>query len=80
MHDDQIHSDDDVVRALLEEQLPEWADLPIERVASTGTDNTWERGRGWALSTAVSALSYYATTNPFMADQSRRKLAAVLHG
>lgn len=40
----------------------------------------WERGRGWALSTAVMALSYYETTNPFMADQARRKLAAVLQG
>lgn len=43
-------------------------------------DAAWERGRGWALSTAVMALSYYATTNPFMADQARRKLAAVLQG
>ena len=43
-------------------------------------DDTWERGRGWALSTAVMSLSYYVTTNPFMADQARRKLAAILHG
>jgi aminoglycoside phosphotransferase (APT) family kinase protein len=43
-------------------------------------DSTWERGRGWALSTAAVALPYYATTNPFMADQARRKLAAILLG
>ena len=41
-------------------------------------DATWARGRGWALSTAVGALAYYETTNPFMAEQGRRKLAAVL--
>lgn len=41
-------------------------------------DATWERGRGWALSTAILALPYYLRSNPFMADQARRKLAAVL--
>lgn len=41
-------------------------------------DATWERGRGWALSTAIIALPYYADTHPFMAEQARRKLAAVL--
>lgn len=43
-------------------------------------DATWERGRGWALSTGAMALPYYATTNPFMADQARRKIEAVLIG
>jgi len=41
-------------------------------------DATWERGRGWALSTAIISLPYYEGTNAFMADQARRKLAAVL--
>lgn len=41
-------------------------------------DPTWERGRGWALSTAMLALPYYQHTNPFMAAQARRKIAAVL--
>jgi aminoglycoside phosphotransferase (APT) family kinase protein len=41
-------------------------------------DATWERGRGWALSTAVGALAYYEHTNPFMAEQARRKLRALL--
>jgi aminoglycoside phosphotransferase (APT) family kinase protein len=43
-------------------------------------DATWARGRGWALSTAIIALPYYAGTNEFMADQARRKIAAVLEG
>ena len=42
--------------------------------------DTWERGRGWALSTAVAELSYYRDTNQFMADRARRQLAAVLGG
>jgi aminoglycoside phosphotransferase (APT) family kinase protein len=41
---------------------------------------TWERGRGWALSTAVSELSYYRDTNQFMAARARRQITAVLHG
>jgi aminoglycoside phosphotransferase (APT) family kinase protein len=43
-------------------------------------DATWARGRGWALSTALGALSYYRDTNPFMAAQAWRKLGAVLDG
>lgn len=41
-------------------------------------DATWERSRGWALSTAIVALPYYEETNPFMAAQARHKLAVVL--
>ena len=41
-------------------------------------DATWERGRGWALSTAIVALPYYQHTNAFMAAQARHKLAVVL--
>jgi aminoglycoside phosphotransferase (APT) family kinase protein len=40
-------------------------------------DATWARSRGWALSTAVSALAYYEHTNAFMAEQARHKLAVV---
>jgi aminoglycoside phosphotransferase (APT) family kinase protein len=39
MHDDQIDVDDDIVRRLLVEQRPEFTELPIARVASTGTVN-----------------------------------------
>ncbi len=48
------------------------------RAALGADDATWERGRGWALSTAVGALAYYEVSNPFMADQARRKLRALL--
>jgi aminoglycoside phosphotransferase (APT) family kinase protein len=43
MHDDEIDSDPEVVRALLAAQQPQWAQLPIERVTSTGTDNALYR-------------------------------------
>jgi aminoglycoside phosphotransferase (APT) family kinase protein len=39
MHDDEVATDASLVRGLLAAQFPEWADLPIERVASDGTDN-----------------------------------------
>jgi aminoglycoside phosphotransferase (APT) family kinase protein len=39
MHDDEVHTDADLVRRLLASQHPQWAELPIERVASAGTDN-----------------------------------------
>jgi aminoglycoside phosphotransferase (APT) family kinase protein len=43
MHHDEIDSDSDLVRRLLREQGPKWADLPIEPVSSTGTDNALYR-------------------------------------
>ncbi len=39
MHDDEIETDVELVRRLLASQQPQWAGLPIERVASAGTDN-----------------------------------------
>jgi aminoglycoside phosphotransferase (APT) family kinase protein len=39
MHADEVATDAGLVRALLESQHPQWADLPIERVRSAGTDN-----------------------------------------
>jgi aminoglycoside phosphotransferase (APT) family kinase protein len=41
-------------------------------------DATWTRSRGWALSTAVTAVAYYERTNPFMATQARHKLGVLL--
>ena len=42
-------------------------------------DSTWERARGWALSQAVNALSYYTLeTNPVLVRESRRWLAEAL--
>jgi aminoglycoside phosphotransferase (APT) family kinase protein len=42
-------------------------------------DATWARGRGWALSQALGALSYYtAETNPVLVNEARRWLVEVL--
>ncbi|MGK2947975.1 MAG: aminoglycoside phosphotransferase family protein [Acidimicrobiales bacterium] len=43
MHVDEIDTDADLVRRLLRSQHPRWAELPIERVASAGTDNAMYR-------------------------------------
>jgi aminoglycoside phosphotransferase (APT) family kinase protein len=39
MHDDQVDSDEGLVRTLLADQFPAWHQLPIRRVPSDGTDN-----------------------------------------
>jgi aminoglycoside phosphotransferase (APT) family kinase protein len=41
-------------------------------------DESWLRGRGWALYQAVSALPYYWDTNPGMIRQASHALAQVL--
>ncbi len=43
MHHDEIDSDVDLVRRLLDAQQPQWGDLPIEPISSTGTDNALYR-------------------------------------
>jgi len=43
MHDDEVETDAALVRRLLAAQHPQWADLPIERVPSAGTDNAMYR-------------------------------------
>lgn len=43
MHADEIDVDADMVRRLLELQFPQWARLPIERIASPGTVNAMFR-------------------------------------
>jgi len=43
MHDDEVETDVHLVRGLLASQHPQWAHLPIERVASAGTDNALYR-------------------------------------
>lgn len=40
---DHVHADPAMVRRLLAAQFPQWADLPVEPVASAGTDNTIHR-------------------------------------
>lgn len=39
MHADEVHTDVELVKALLAEQFPEWAELPVEPVRFFGTDN-----------------------------------------
>jgi len=43
MHDDEVETDCELARRLLASQYPHWADLPIERVRSAGTDNAMYR-------------------------------------
>jgi aminoglycoside phosphotransferase (APT) family kinase protein len=43
MHEREVHTDADLVRRLIRGQFPRWADLPIERVASSGTDHALYR-------------------------------------
>lgn len=39
MHDDEVITDAGLVRRLIAAQFPRWADLPVARVRSAGTDN-----------------------------------------
>ena|SRR3990167_2299637 len=41
-------------------------------------ENTWQRGRGWALSIALIMLPYYKHTNPVLAKLARRVIENVL--
>lgn len=43
MHTNEVNTDASLVRRLLTAQFPQWADLPIERVRSAGTDNALYR-------------------------------------
>jgi aminoglycoside phosphotransferase (APT) family kinase protein len=43
MHDDEVETDAELVHRLLVSQHPHWADLPIKRVRSAGTDNAMYR-------------------------------------
>lgn len=42
LHENEVSADEGVVRSLLQEQRPEWADLPLSP-AGAGTDNTMYR-------------------------------------
>jgi len=51
------------------------------RVALSIDDATWERARGWALSQALMALSYYTLeTNAVLVREARRWLAELMPG
>lgn len=49
------------------------------RAALSVDEATWARGRGWALSQALNAVSYYTMeTNPVLVREARRWMAEVL--
>ncbi|MFR9774876.1 aminoglycoside phosphotransferase family protein [Micromonospora sp. MS34] len=49
LHENEVRADETVVRSLLREQRPEWADLPVTP-AGAGTDNTMYRlGDEWLV-------------------------------
>ena len=39
MHQDEVLVEDGTVRALLKDQFPNWADMPLRRIPDCGTDN-----------------------------------------
>ena len=41
-------------------------------------DDTWERGRGWALSIALTMLPYYKNSNPILVALAKRMLENVM--
>lgn len=43
MHENEVEIDSDLVTRLIAQQFPDWAHLPLERVASDGTDNALYR-------------------------------------
>jgi aminoglycoside phosphotransferase (APT) family kinase protein len=43
VHDDELDIDEELVRALLEDQFPQWAKLPLARVQPEGTVNVIHR-------------------------------------
>ncbi|MBV6450436.1 MAG: hypothetical protein MHPDNHAH_01160 [Anaerolineales bacterium] len=43
MHENEIYTDENLVRRLLAGQFPKWKDLSIRRVSSSGTDNALYR-------------------------------------
>ncbi len=51
---------------------------PLFREVLQVDDETWDRGRGWALSFGLIALPYYQTTNPVLAAIARRAINEAL--
>ncbi len=47
-------------------------------MALSPDEATWVRGSGWALSFGLIALAYYQSTNPVLAQISRRAIDQVL--
>ena len=74
LHEDQVDTDVDLLRRLLADQLPEWADLPVTRVREFGTDHHLYRlGEdlvarlpiiGWAVAQAHSDATWLPRLAP----------------
>lgn len=65
--------------------VPAWNLLPsrvrqVFRDRVDVDDDTWARGRGWALSMAVTQLPYYRNTNPVISANARHVIGQVLAG
>ncbi|MFD7180366.1 aminoglycoside phosphotransferase family protein [Streptomyces sp. NPDC059904] len=56
------------------------ASRAVFREALGVDDDTWTRGRGWALATGLNAYTTYAATNPRVAAQTTRQIEAALRG
>ena len=50
----------------------------VFRDAVNADDATWSRGRGWALSMALTQLPYYRNTNPVISANARHVIREVL--
>ena len=59
MHDDELDIREDLVQRLMHDQFPDWADLPLSRVHSAGTDNAIFR-LGDELSVRMPRISWSA--------------------
>jgi aminoglycoside phosphotransferase (APT) family kinase protein len=63
--------------------MPAWnmleaAGREVFRAELDVDDETWTRGRGWALWTGLLALPYYKETNPELAENARYRIGEVL--
>jgi aminoglycoside phosphotransferase (APT) family kinase protein len=76
MHPNEIRTDSTLVVALLREQFPQWADLPVQRVPSVGTDNALYRlgddlvvrlpRIGWAAGQALKEYEWLPRLAPLL--------------
>jgi aminoglycoside phosphotransferase (APT) family kinase protein len=76
MHADELEIDAGLVRRLLASQFPRWADLPLERVRSSGTDNAIYR-LGNDLSVRLPRI-HWAADQPQMEQRWLPQLAPQL--
>jgi aminoglycoside phosphotransferase (APT) family kinase protein len=60
-----------------------WTLLPADardavRAHLAPDEDTWTRGRGWALASGLVALPYYVETNPELAENARYRIGEIL--